>query len=250
VRGTKADDVVLLGVNTVIITRLMNSQTNKSSRVAITLVIVGVVALLSGVLFWTVIKPGMQQQNALSEQGLPKEIASVYIPKGRPLAGIRLIDHNNQPFTEERFKGKWSFLFFGFTHCPDVCPTTLLVMKAVWARFPDSAKQAPEPQLLFVSVDPDRDTAEIMKSYTTFYHPDFLGVTAEHKYLDILTTQVGALYGYEDGEREGEYTVNHSAQIILIDPQGYFRGVFSAPMNVDEIVKTFSAIREYHPGAK
>ncbi|MGD8784009.1 MAG: SCO family protein [Thioalkalispiraceae bacterium] len=224
----------------------MNTPTHQS-RPLVVLVSIAIVALLAGVLFWLFLKPTMF---STGERGLPKQIASVYIPKSRPLAGIRLTDHNNELFTEESFKGKWSFLFFGFTHCPDVCPTTLLVMKAVWARLPESAKQAPEPQLLFVSVDPDRDTPELMKSYTTFYHPDFLGVTAEHKYLDILTTQVGALYGYEDGETAETYTVNHSAQIILIDPQGYFRAVFSPPHNVDEIVKTFTAIRAYHPGVE
>ena len=234
----------------------MNSQSNKSqpsrnSNPAVLVLAIGVVAMLLGVLFWVFIKPQLGSQGqtgTMIDQSLPKEIASAYIPKGRPLAGIRLTDHNQQPFTEEHFKGKWSFLFFGFTHCPDVCPTTLLVMKAVWARLPDSAKKAPEPQLLFVSVDPDRDTPELLKSYTTFYHPDFLGVTAEHKFLDILTNQVGALYGYEDGDNEKDYTVNHSAQIILIDPQGHFRAVFSPPLTVDEIVKTFTAIREYHPG--
>lgn len=239
----------------------MSSEPDKQSSTTnpvVIIVAIGVTAMVLGALFWVYLKPYFLQSSTqwqagiISEQSLPKEIASAYIPKGRPLAGIRLTDHNKQPFTEERFKGKWSFLFFGFTHCPDVCPTTLLVMKAVWARLPDEAKQAPEPQLLFVSVDPDRDTPEILKPYTTFYHPDFLGVTAEHKFLDILTTQVGALYGYEDGETENEnendYTVNHSAQIVLIDPQGKFRAVFSPPLQVDEIVKTFTAIREYHQG--
>lgn len=230
----------------------MNSESNKSptpGNSAVVIIAIGIIAMVLGALFWVYLKPHFSpggQAGVISESSLPKEIAAVYIPNGRPLAGIRLTDHNNQPFTEERFKGKWSFLFFGFTHCPDVCPTTLLVMKAVWAQLPAEAKQAPEPQLLFVTVDPDRDTPEILKAYTTYYHPDFLGVTSEHKFLDILTTQVGALYGYEDGETEDSYTVNHSAQIILIDPQGRFRAVFSPPLQVDEIVKTFTAIRKYH----
>jgi protein SCO1/2 len=221
---------------------------SRSPRLLVIAISLSLLALLSGVLIAKYLLPG--GRSGLPEVSLPKEIASVYIPQGRPLAGIRLTDHNGKAFTEEHFKGKWSFLFFGFTHCPDVCPTTLLVMKAVWNRLPEQARQAPEPQLLFVSVDPDRDTPEILKPYATYYHPEFLGVTAEHKYLDILTTQVGALYGYEDGESENGYTVNHSSQLILIDPQGYFRGVFSPPLQVDEIVKTFTAIRQYHPGNK
>ncbi len=204
------------------------------------LAFVMLILFLSAVVIWiVVIKPTL---------GLPKEVASTYIPEGRPVVGISMLDHNNQPFTEEQFKGKWSFLFFGFTHCPDVCPTTLLVMKSVWAQLPAAAKQAPQPQLVFVSVDPDRDSPAILKNYIQFYHPDFVAITGEHKYLDILTVQVGALYGYEDGETENDYTVNHSAQIVLIDPEGYFRGVFTAPHQVNEIVKSFTAIRDYHPG--
>jgi len=215
----------------------MNIESRKKAPL---LVIGALIALSIAAAVWiVVIKPN---------QGLPEAIANTYIPEGRPVVGIRMRDQNNQPFTEEQFKGKWSFLFFGFTNCPDVCPTTLLVMKSVWAKLPETAKKSPEPQLIFVSVDPDRDTPAILKNYVKYYHPDFIAITGEHKYLDILTVQVGALYGYEDGETEKDYTVNHSAQIVLIDPQGYFRGVFTSPHQVDEIVKTFTAIRDYHPG--
>lgn len=216
---------------------------NIESKSKIPLLVFFIVVLLSiaAAVWFVVIKPN---------QGLPKSIENTYIPEGRPVVGIRMVDQNNQPFSEEQFKGKWSFLFFGFVNCPDVCPTTLLVMKSVWAKLPEAAKQSPEPQLIFVSVDPDRDTPAILKDYVQYYHPDFIGITGEHKYLDILTVQVGALYGYEDGESDNnnDYSVNHSAQIILIDPQGYFRGVFSPPFKVDDMVNTFTAIRDYHPG--
>ncbi len=217
----------------------MTSDTEKNSPFLAIAIIVTVISLIAAVVWVTVIKP---------RQALPVAIANTYIPEGRPVVGIQLKDHNNQPFSEDQFKGKWSFLFFGFTHCPDVCPTTLLVMKSVWAKLPESAKQSPEPQLVFVSVDPDRDTPAILKNYVQYYHPDFIAITGKHNFIDILTVQVGALYGYEDGENENDYTVNHSAQIVLIDPQGYFRGVFTSPHQVNEIVKTFTAIRDYHPG--
>jgi len=217
----------------------MNSETQKNSRF-LAIVIGTVIGLsIAAAVWFLVIKPN---------RGLPVAIENTYIPEGRPVVGIQMVDHNNQAFTEEQFKGKWSFLFFGFTNCPDVCPTTLLVMKSVWAKLPEVAKQSPEPQLVFVSVDPDRDTTAILKNYVQYYHPDFIAITGEHKFIDILTVQVGALYGYEDGETEKDYTVNHSAQIVLIDPQGHFRGVFTSPHQVNDIVKTFAAIRDYHSG--
>ena len=194
--------------------------------------------LVAAILVWQfVLRPASQR--------LPEQLQATVLPKGKPIVGLSLKDHNGQLFTEQRFKGKWSFLFFGYTHCPDVCPTTMLVMKAVWAKLPESARAAPEPQLYFVSVDPQRDTPELLKAYATFYNPDFIGITGNNNQLDVLANQVGALYGYEDGEKEGEYTVNHSAQIILIDPNGNMRAVFSPPYQVDDIVKTFVSIREF-----
>lgn len=176
---------------------------------------------------------------------LPEQLQATVLPKGKPIVGLSLKDQNGELFTEQNFKGKWSFLFFGFTNCPDICPTTMLVMKAVWAKLPASARVAPEPQMYFVSVDPQRDTPELLKAYATFYNPEFIGVTGNNNQLDVLVNQVGALYGYEDGEKEGEYTVNHSAQIILIDPNGKMRAVFSPPYQVDDIVNTFVSIREF-----
>ena len=194
--------------------------------------------LVAAILVWQfVLRPASQR--------LPEQLQATVLPKGKPIVGLSLKDHNGQLFTEQQFKGKWSFLFFGYTHCPDVCPTTMLVMKAVWAKLPESARAAPEPQLYFVSVDPQRDTPELLKAYATFYNPDFIGITGNNNQLDVLANQVGALYGYEDGEKEGEYTVNHSAQIILIDPNGNMRAVFSPPYQVDDIVKTFVSIREF-----
>ena len=215
----------------------MTAETKNNSMFA--LMVFGLVAAIIGVAVWLFIfKPTNK---------LPQDLAATYIPEGRPVVGLNFIDQDSRPFSEQRFKGKWTFMFFGFLNCPDVCPGTLLVMKQVWATLPEAAKQAPEPQMVFVSVDPDRDKPEQMKKYLEFYHPDFIGIRTEHKYLDVLTVQVGALYGYEDGDSENQYTVNHSAQIVLIDPQGYFRAVFTAPHTAADIVKSFSAIREYHP---
>ena len=165
----------------------MNSATHKRSSI-FAIAVFAVVALLIGVGVWVfVIKPA---------QRLPETIANYYIPQGRPVVGLQFTDQDKQPFSEERFKGKWTFMFFGFLNCPDVCPATLLIMKSVWAKLPQASRQAPEPQMVFVSVDPDRDKPEQIKKYLQFYNPEFIGIADEHDKLDILTIQVGALYGY------------------------------------------------------
>ncbi len=215
----------------------MSPEPNNQSRLT-TIVVIAVIALILGIVVWqsVITKPGK----------LPEQLAATVLPQGKPITGLSLKDHDGELFTEQRFKGKWSFLFFGFTNCPDICPTTMLVMKAVWAKLPDAAKRAPEPQLYFVSVDPQRDTLDKLKAYATFYHPDFVGITGNLNQIDVLTNQLGVLYGYEDDETTDDgYTVNHSAQIVLIDPDGKMRAVFSTPHNVREMAKTFVAIRNY-----
>lgn len=171
-----------------------------------------------------------------------------YLEPGKPISGFDLIDYNHQRFDASRFKGRWTFMFFGYTNCPDVCPTTLLVMKSVWAKLPAAAKAAPAPQLVFVSVDPDRDTPERLKKYVTFYRPDFIGVTGKADEIDILTRQVGVQYGFDDDPDGKGYTVKHSAQIILVDPKGMMRAVFSPPHKVDDLVRSFVQIRNYYKG--
>lgn len=169
-----------------------------------------------------------------------------YLQPGKPLTGFELFDYNHQPFNASRFKGKWTFMFFGYTNCPDVCPTTLLMMKAVWNKLPVAAQIAPAPQMVFVSVDPKRDTLERLKKYVRFYRPDFLGVTGKAEQINILTHQVGVQYSFTKNPHGEGYTVNHSAQIILVDPQGEMRAVFSPPQKVDELLHGYIEIRDYY----
>ncbi len=219
----------------------MNMQTKQSKPNYLALAIMFVVIGLIGFI--------LAQRFLPAGDRLPESLKATVFPKGKPIVGISLKDHNDQLFSEQRFRGKWSFMFFGFTNCPDVCPTTMLVLKSVWAKLPESARTAPEPQLIFVSVDPQRDSTALLKEYVTFYHPDFVGITGNHNQLDVLVNQIGALYGYEDDETsKGEYTVNHSAQVILIDPSGQMRAVFSPPFDINDMVTTFVNIREYFKG--
>lgn len=219
-----------------IICRPMNSESTKQNYTLF--ILLAVVMLLLGVA-----AAGWFFSNKHSEPELPKDLAATFLPKGRLIQGLHLMDHNQAAFTEARFKDHWSFLFFGFTNCPDVCPTTMVVMKSVWQSMSAKDRQAPTPQLFFISVDPDRDKPEKLKMYATFYHPEFVGVTGSNDQIDVLTRQVSVLYGYEDDEVNGGYTVNHSAQIVLIDPSGKMRAVFSPPHVPQDILRTFEKIR-------
>ena len=217
----------------------MSTGDSKSTRTrSLTWISIALVAMVAGLLLAKYVIP--------TSRPLPVLSGGTFLPEAKNLSPFQLIDYDGKPFGPKQLQGKWSFVFFGYTNCPDVCPTTMLVMKSVWAKLPAEAKAEPSPQMIFVSVDPDRDTPDKLKKYVTFYHPDFLGVTGKADQIDILTRQVGALYGFEDNPDGKGYTVNHSAQIILVDPSGKMRAVFSPPHKVDDIVRSFVKIRNYY----
>ena len=142
-----------------------------------------------------------------------------------PLPEFRLHDQNNQAFDRAQLQGKWSFVFFGYTHCPDICPTTLVVLRDVQKI---AGGQDKDIQYVFISVDPKRDKAATLKNYLPYFHPEFIGATGDPGELMRLTRAVGAYY--EIGKpRNGAYEVHHSAAIFLIDPEARLRALFSGP---------------------
>lgn len=131
---------------------------------------------------------------------------------------LELDDHTGKPRKLEEFRGKAIVLFFGFTHCPDVCPTTLAdIAQAVQSLGPDAERV----QVLMVSVDPERDTAQSLGKYVTAFDPRFLGLRGDAE----ATKKVAAEFKiYAEKRKQGEsYTVDHSAQSYVIDPQGKLR---------------------------
>lgn len=216
----------------------MQHESSQPPRIPISVILIGLVLMGLGV--WVA-----HYLLESHQPSLPKPPAH-YLRSGKPLTGFTLIDYNHKPFTASRFKGKWTFLFFGYTNCPDVCPTTLLKMRLVWNKMPASVQTPPAPQMVFVSVDPRRDTPELLKKFVTFYRPNFLGVTGKAKQINILIHQVGGHYSFTKNPNGKGYTVNHSAQIILVDPEGEMRAVFSPPQKVDELLHSYIKIRNYY----
>ena len=202
------------------------------------------VALLSlGLGFWF----SQHYQNQGRDGAIPQELEATVLNPPRPLSRFSLHDHDTKPFSDQTLKGHWSFLFFGYTHCPDVCPIALKVMQDSWKQIPHDPNDPAAPRMYFISVDPDRDSAELLKQYVGYFDPSFIGVTGEAEEIDKLTGQLGILYGFEDKDPEtGNYNVNHSAQFILVDPQGRMRAVISPPHDPATIASNFQTIREYY----
>jgi len=162
------------------------------------------------------------------------------------LPAFQLVDHNNQILNHSRLSGKWSIVFFGYTNCPDICPTSLQTL-AEMMRVIDDSDVRKAIQVIFISVDPDRDSAEVLKSYVHYFNDDFIGATAPLADLNPLTRALGVRHSREESaEDQASYEVSHSSVMILLDPTVKFAGVFSAPHSAAAMARDLSKIIEHH----
>jgi protein SCO1/2 len=155
----------------------------------------------------------------------------------RPLKSFALTGIDHRPFKLESLRGQWNFLAIGYTYCPDVCPTTMATFDAIAKQLSDLDANA---QFVFISVDPERDTPEKLAQYVRYFNPAFNGATGPHPALQDLTKQLGILYGRAIGADTAlEYLVDHSASIMLIDPEARLSAIFSAPHKPSAMAEDF-----------
>jgi len=173
---------------------------------------------------------------------LPDRVMTLF-PAPKPLVDFAFTDHENRVFDLSRLKGKWSFLFFGYTHCPDICPTTLATLARVRENIAKSAAGAKDVQFVFISVDPNRDTAGKLRQYVTFFDATFLGVTGDDAQLGNLAGQLGAAYQVEVKPTTENYPVYHSAAVFLVDPQARYHAVLAPPFDAEGISRRFEVLR-------
>jgi len=172
------------------------------------------------------------------------QIEGLLWPQSKALKAFALEDHRREPFTLERMTGRWTLLFFGYTHCPDVCPVTMSVLKNAIALMAEAGSANEVPQVVFVSVDPARDTAEHMAGYVGHFSPAFLGVTGDDANLKEFARQLGVLYIRAEPDTGGSYLVDHTAAVFLIDPRGHLVALFQAPQEAQRIARDVSRIRD------
>lgn len=173
----------------------------------------------------------------------PREaIPGLLWPDPKVLQDFSLTDEDGRSFDRSRLLGRWSLLFFGFTNCPDVCPTTLAVLKQARQQLAD----APPAQVVFVSVDPERDDRETLKRYVDYFDPAIVGVTGEPAELETLTRQLGILYMKAGGDGPDEaYTVDHTASILLLDPAARLVGIMSPPHDAAQVSELVTRIQNF-----
>lgn len=182
-------------------------------------------------------------QSAQSES-IPEELRGLLNKQPIAVPAFELVDQQNKPFTEERLKGAWTFLFFGYTHCPDVCPTTLTELDNAASRLDELQTPQRKIQYVFISVDPQRDTPELLRDYVSYFGAKFLAATGKEQDLKHLAKPLGIQFARGIGT-ESEYLVNHSSAMLLIDPQARYYAKFRAPHYSEEIVEGFKQVITY-----
>lgn len=160
--------------------------------------------------------------------------AAILYPQPRILSPFALVRSDGAAFTHADLRGAWTLAFFGFTHCPDVCPTTLATFAQVDRALGDGAGRPPVA-FAFVSVDPERDTPARTGDYAHYFSPKIVALTGEAGELARFTRELGIVY-MKSPLANGDYTIDHSAAIVLLDPQGRLRGQFPAPLDANRIV--------------
>jgi protein SCO1 len=176
----------------------------------------------------------------------PDLVSAVLYPEDRrTLPDFRLTDSNREAFDKSRLYGKWSFLFFGYTRCPDICPHTLQTLRWAAERIRrDGGRE--EVRFVFVSVDPARDDYAHLKDYVSFFDPEFIGLAGERAQLDALTEAMDAPYRRMRAESDGgDYFMEHPAQIFLISPRAELYALLPPPHSAETIAEDFRRLREH-----
>ncbi|KFN48372.1 SCO family protein [Arenimonas metalli] len=163
----------------------------------------------------------------------------------RPLPAFALEQSDGTPLEPAELQGRWTVVFLGFTHCPDVCPTTLSELaqsQKAWADLPEARR----PQVLFVSIDPERDTPAKTGEYAAYFHPATLAATGSQGALQAFTGSLGLVYMKVETDA-GDYTMDHSSALVVIDAQGRQAGLIRPPFVPADIAADLALLSEEAP---
>ena len=201
--------------------------------------------VMAFVVGFAAISAGLFAYQKVSTPAVPSADLPMLWPNPKPLQDFLLMDQGRRQFDLASVQDKWTFWFFGYTHCPDVCPITLSVMNQLDQRLTDEPALRAQTQYVFVSVDPARDTPEALGRYVSFINPEFVAATGSDEELANLARQLGILYLLGEADESGNYLVDHTAAIVLTGPSAEFVALFSAPHSASDMDQKFRRIEAF-----
>ena len=212
----------------------------RKSNLKLLLIILVIIILLGAAVLYV-----SAHKNNQAELGEPVDlkIAGVYLPVAQDMIKFQLTDHHGNAFANSNLAGHWTFMFFGFTNCGMVCPTTMASLNSMYRTLERQIPKQQLPQVVMVSVDPERDTQEKMQQYVTTFNKNFIGARAE---LPQITALEKALHlvavKMQAGDGKNQYTINHSAEIMVFNPAGKLQAFLSYPHDAQQMAVDYRAI--------
>jgi protein SCO1/2 len=199
-----------------------------------------IVAFAAGLILARIAMPGRDAP--------PQTERATVLPEPRPLPPLGLVDQDARPMPADFFTGHWTLVFFGFTQCPDICPTTLATLAQARRQLADLPPDQ-QPRVLLVSVDPQRDAPELLAAYVRFFDPAFMGATGS----DEATAAAAAAFGvpYSKVEMpEGGYTMDHGSGLFVVGPTGGLVAFLSGPHDAAVVARDFRSIAAWAGGRR
>jgi len=171
------------------------------------------------------------------------KINGVFLAQTKEINDFHLMT-DGKSFSKENLNGHWTMMFFGFTNCGMVCPTTMAALGNMYKQLEKDLPANQMPHVVMVSVDPDRDSQQKMKEYVTTFNPNFIGARADIAETVALEKQlhIAAAKMQVDGQDKNQYTINHSAEILLFNPKGQLQAYLSYPHQPEQMVKDYKLI--------
>ena len=182
---------------------------------------------------WRINQPVIMSNEELRING------AVVLNTPRIFSDFELVDHRGEVFNQEQLQDVWTIVFFGFTHCPDICPTTLAILNDTYSKLKDRERE--RMQIVMISIDPERDTVEKLAEYVPYFNNEFIGVTGNKHLIKRLTAELNVAYNKVPLDSD-DYTVDHSTQLVLINPKGHYHGFFKAPHSEIMLRSTWRSI--------
>lgn len=223
-------------------THKQNSQKSPEQRRGILITVAVLVFFMIAVLAGFLHKLG--QPRVITESELRLN-GAVKLERPRILDDFELLADSGKPFHTRELEGNWTLVFFGFTHCPDICPTTLATLDRFYQTLDEGTRA--DTDILLVSVDPKRDRPELLRDYVRYFNPEFHGVTGEFLDLKRFANQLNVPFNKVPLEN-GEYTVDHGSQVVLINPRGHYHAFFKAPLDPAKMKLTYRSMRATYNG--
>lgn len=189
-------------------------------------IILAVIALIVGALVYKTTREPALDRDVLSRSGI------FLFDAPRSLPDVELTSAAGEPWTRDDLAGQWDLLFFGYTYCPDICPTTMAELREIENSLPQD--QADQLQITMISVDPNRDTPERMREYLEYFSEDFNGASGDPEQLASLARALSIAY-IEPDTSEENYLVDHSGQVVMVNPEGQYVGFLRAPLRPQEL---------------